>query len=371
MRYARVQIDAIGYELAPVVVTSEELEERIAPTLRALRVPQGQLEAMTGILERRYWEPGFGLTEGASAAARKALARSAVPVEALGSLIYAGVCREHFEPATACHVAAALEQRGQALAAETAVYDLSNACLGVLSGVLEIANRIELGQIRAGMVVSCESAREIVEIAISRLLARPDIETFGRCLATLTGGSGAVAVILSDGSFAPSARDQRPERRLVAAVTRTAPRYHDLCRWGIAPVSEPSDADAPERRYTQFMSTDAVAVLEHGVALARETFSALLDELARGSGGAPRSELVERVVCHQVGAVHRETILRALGIAPQDDFATYDFLGNMGTVSLPLSLALAEERGFVRPGQRVGLLGIGSGLNCLMLGVAW
>jgi 3-oxoacyl-[acyl-carrier-protein] synthase-3 len=40
-------------------------------------------------------------------------------------------------------------------------------------------------------------------------------------------------------------------------------------------------------------------------------------------------------------------------------------------VALPLALALAAERGFVASGQRVGLLGIGSGLSCLMLGLEW
>ncbi len=173
MRYQRVHISAIGYELAPVVVTSEELEERLAPVYRALRVPLGQLEALTGIVERRYWEPGYSLVQGATAAARCALARSAVPASAIEALIYAGVCRVHFEPATACHVAAALERESHAIAPSASVYDLSNACLGVLNGMLELANRIELGQIRAGLVVSCESAREIVEVeAADRFVRR-------------------------------------------------------------------------------------------------------------------------------------------------------------------------------------------------------
>ena len=47
------------------------------------------------------------------------------------------------------------------------------------------------------------------------------------------------------------------------------------------------------------------------------------------------------------------------------------FLGNIGTVSLPITAAIAEERGFLEPGDRVGWLGIGSGLNCLMLGIEW
>ena len=53
MKYSRVHIDAIGYELAPVVVTSDELEEQLAPVYSALRMPMGQLEALTGIAERR------------------------------------------------------------------------------------------------------------------------------------------------------------------------------------------------------------------------------------------------------------------------------------------------------------------------------
>jgi 3-oxoacyl-[acyl-carrier-protein] synthase-3 len=80
---------------------------------------------------------------------------------------------------------------------------------------------------------------------------------------------------------------------------------------------------------------------------------------------------VDRVICHQVGAAHQSAILEALGIPGEKDFSSYEFLGNMGTVSLPLTAALAEERELLVPGERVALLGIGSGLNCLMLGVEW
>jgi hypothetical protein len=91
----------------------------------------------------------------------------------LGALIYAGVCRENFEPATACAVADGLGLRGG-----TFVYDLSNACLGLLNGMLQVANMIELGQIRAGLVVACESAREINEIALARLLPAGDMAEY-------------------------------------------------------------------------------------------------------------------------------------------------------------------------------------------------
>src|SRR5262249_45338185 len=138
MKYTRVFIDAIGYELPPVVVTSTELEARLRPVYQALRLPEGQLEALTGISDRRWWEPGYQFPQGAIAPARKALAASNVRASDVQVPIYAAVCREQFEPATACKVAAAL-----GISNEAAVYDLSNACLGVLNGIVDIANRIE------------------------------------------------------------------------------------------------------------------------------------------------------------------------------------------------------------------------------------
>jgi acyl-CoA:acyl-CoA alkyltransferase len=345
MNYSRVFIDAIGYQLPPVIVTSHELETRLAPVYEALRLPEGQLEALTGISERRWWEPGFQVSQGAAQAARKALAVSNVRPQDLEVLIYAAVCRESFEPATACRVAATLGIRPQA------IYDLSNACLGVLNGIVDLANRIELGHIRAGMVVSCETAREITNTMIERMIQSRSMDVFKASLATLTGGSGAVAVLVTDGSFT-----KEPRRRLLGGLTQAEPQHYALCRWGI---------DNLLTTARQIMSTDSVNVLKYGVELGLRTWGAFLSRLGWAN------EMVDKVICHQVGTCHRDLILKSLGITSDKDYSTYEYLGNIGTVSLPLTAALAEERDFLRPGDRVGFLGIGSGLNCLMLGVEW
>ena len=101
MRYSRVHLQSIGYELAPVVVTSTELEERLRPAYERLRIAPGQVASLTGIEERRWWEEGDTVSRPAILAARKALEGTDVRPEDLGVLIYAGVCREGFEPATA------------------------------------------------------------------------------------------------------------------------------------------------------------------------------------------------------------------------------------------------------------------------------
>lgn len=392
-------MESIGYELPPMVVTSEELEERLHPAYRDLHISPGQLEALTGIAERRWWEPGYSLSDGAAAAARKALQQTNVEAKDIETLIYAGVCRENYEPATACAVAAKLN-----ISPDAYVYDLSNACLGILNGIIDIANRIELGQIRAGMVVSCESSREIVEIMIDRILKERSMEIFSSSLATLTGGSGAAAVLITDGSF-----DNNRTHRLIGGTTQAAPEHHRLCRWGVTmtPVeigkmmltpdkllSAIDDVMKPETLpsvmrdimtsdrlppalasmlpskmlpevLSEFMSTDSVAVLKHGVKLGVRTWGSFL-----GKMGWARDE-IDKVICHQVGEGHRETILRELGIPANKDFNTYKYLGNIGTVSLPMTAAIADQRKFLQKGDRVGFLGIGSGLNCMMLGWEW
>lgn len=363
MRYRRVVLDAIGYELAPNVVRSTELEERLGPVYARLGLEAGQLEAFTGIRERRWWDPGFRLSEGATRAAKKALAASRVRPADVGLLAYAGVCRESYEPATACAVAESLGVRGGA-----AVYDISNACLGVLNGIIEAANRIELGQIRAALIVSCETAREINELTIERMLGDGGIDGFKDSLATLTGGSGAVAALLTDGSFGGRGR------RLLGGVHQAAPEHHGICRWGLedAEALHASGANgngsterAPGAFRREVMRTDAVAVLKHGVELGRRSWEAFLKELDWTPGR------VDKSICHQVGSGHQREILKAFGLPPEKDFTTYGHLGNMGTVSLPLTAAVAEEREFLRPGDRVGFLGIGSGLNTIMLGWEW
>lgn len=346
MQYSRVYIESIGYELPPNVVTTASLEDRIASVYREFGLGLRQVEGLTGIRERRMWNPGQTMSEGAAKAGRKALDAAGLSGSDMDMLIYAGVCRDQLEPATSCAVADALRVNGS-----SQVYDVSNACLGVMNGIIHVANAIELGQARAGLVVSCESCRQIIDTTIDRLIKNRDMETFRLSIATLTGGSGAVGVVVTGDTMT------RGGHRLAGGVARSAPEHHDLCRWG------PDSGVAAGAH--QIMQTDAPAVLQHGVTLGVRTWEDLLREL----NWRPDPQL--KVICHQVGKQHRMTILNTLGLNQEQDFSTFEYLGNIGTVSLPISAAIAEERGFLEKGDRVCFLGIGSGLNCLMLGLEW
>ena len=72
-----------------------------------------------------------------------------------------------------------------------------------------------------------------------------------------------------------------------------------------------------------------------------------------------------------MGVAHRRLLFETLKLDPAIDYPTVEFLGNIGSASLPITMALSIEAGHVKRAEKLALLGIGSGLNCMMLGVVW
>jgi 3-oxoacyl-[acyl-carrier-protein] synthase III len=341
MQYRRVCLESLGYTLPEEIVTSTELERRLEPAYQRLRLPEGRLELMSGIRERRFFPPGTLPSSMSIASGQQALQASGINRRQIGALVHGSVCRDHLEPATACAV-----HHGLGLPAECLVYDVSNACLGVLTGLVQVANMIELGQIRAGMVVGTECGRQLVENTVRRLnedlsLSRQDVKLL---VASLTIGSGSVAMVLCDEELS------KTNNRLTTATALAHTDHHQLCR------SEGMD---------EFMHTDSEQLMNKGVATGAETFARFLSE-----AGWERDE-VDKTICHQVGVAHRKLMFEAFGLDPRIDFPTLDWLGNTGAAALPLTLALALEAKHIVADDRVALLGIGSGINCQMLAVEW
>jgi len=345
MRYQNVHLAGFGHALPERAVTSLELEERLAPVYERWNLRSGRLELMTGIRERRHWEPGTRPSAVAAAAGERALRASGIDRGRIGCVIHASVCRDFMEPATASVVHHAL-----GLPPECAAFDLSNACLGFANALCSVADRIELGQVEAGLVVAGEDGGPLVEATVADLLERDELSKrdLKAAFASLTIGSGAAAAVLTSPALATS------PRRLVGGAALAATDHVELCQ-----------GDRVDARGGPLMATDAEALLQAGNALAQRTWREFEREL-----GWSRDD-VDRIVTHQVGAAHRRLLFETLELDTARDFPTVETLGNVGSVSLPVSFALAVEEGFIRDGDRVAMLGVGSGLHCLMLGVQW
>ena len=341
MLFRRVRLASVEYLLPDEVVTSEQLETRLEGLYSKLHLQIGRLELMTGIRERRFFAPGTRPSAIAARAGERALAASGIERSRIGALIHASVCRDFLEPATASVVH---HQLG--LAPTCVAYDLSNACLGFVNALVTLAAQIDAGQLDAGLVVAGEDGRPLVEATIAELLARPTTSKadLKAAFASLTIGAGGAAAVLAREELAPRGCE------MLGATSRAATEHHELCR-----------GDARTSAAGLWMQTDSEALLQAGNQLATRTFADFLAEL-----GLARDQ-VERIVTHQVGVAHRRLLLASLELDPARDFPTVETLGNIGSVSLPLTFARARESGFIQPGQRVAWLGIGSGLQSAML----
>ncbi len=348
MNYQNVCIEALGYTLPKESITSEELEVRLEPLYRRLELPRGVLEGMSGIRQRRFWPVGTRPSEISIQSAEKALIAAGIDRNEIGALVHGSICRDFVEPATACVV-----HRGLALAKSCTVYDVSNACLGVLNGIIQIANMIELGQIRAGIVVGTESTRELVDNTIELLNADTSLTRVqvNNVFASLTFGSASAAVLLMDRHLS------RTGNRLLAAATSA---------FSAGVSRSQTDLDASiTGKVPRLMVTDSARLLDEGIAATVDNLEAFLNDIGWSRGD------IDRTICHQVGARANKLLVNALRVNAARDFATFEDLGNTGAVAIPLTVALADELGLLRPGSRVVLVGTGAGINSTILGVEW
>ncbi len=343
MRFSKVRIEALAVALPDEILSSAAIEEQLRPLYERLKLPFGRLELMTGIRERRVWSDATRPSDASAAAGKAVFAASKLKPEQVELFIHAAVSRDMLEPATA-----SFAHRKIGLPATAQIFDVSNACLGFLNSLTVAASMIESGQIRCALVVAGEHGRPLVEQTLRTLreknLTRNEIKPF---FANLTIGSGAVGALICHQDLAPNGH------KLLGGVARAATQHSDLCQ---------GDTHGAE---SLAMQTDSEQLLIAGVELARATW----EDFATTTGLS--ADAIDRFICHQVGSVHRRKLYERLALDLSKDFSTFETLGNMGSVSLPATLALAAQQGAVKPGDRVGLLGIGSGLNCLMLALEW
>ncbi len=338
MRFGNVSISSVTHVDATHRLSSAELEARLEPTMRRLGIPKGLLEGLSGIVARRVWDPGVQPSDAATLAAERAIGLAGIDRQRLGVLISTSVCRDFIEPSTACLVHGKL-----GLDSHCINFDLGNACLGFLSGMDVVANMIERGQVDYGIVVDGETSSFVVDSTVARLQGpEVDMPAFWANFATLTLGSGAAAMVLARSELAPAGH------RFLGGVTVAATEHRDLCRGQV-----------------DHMVTSSAELLTAGLELALQTWRVAEREL-----GWTRAGLAEFVI-HQVSKTHVAKLGATLDLDPAKILTTYAEYGNVGPAGIPMVLAKAAELGRLQRGDRVALMGIGSGLNCSMAELVW
>lgn len=350
MNYIKTALLGIASHLPEKVVTSEDIESQLEKVYKDLRLPEGRLELMTGIKERRTWPRGTRPSDLATAAAEKLFKEKSIKKEEVDLLIFASVCRDFLEPSSASVVHANL-----GLPAHAMIFDLSNACLGVINAIVMAAEMIERGSIKKALIVSGENGGPLLEETIEQLHKKLESgelnrKTIKKFIANLTIGSAATAVALG------STEDSKGQELAVLnhAVVRTDSSANILCQGDGSP-------------HGLMMETDSEKLMEKGVYLAKETW-ANFKEVSNWQ----ESDL-SWVLTHQVGKAHEELTLKTLNCYEVPTFRTYPTFGNTGSSALPLTLErlLANPTQGPKADDKIALMGIGSGLTSIILGLTW
>ena len=228
------------------------------------------------------------------------------------------------------------------------IFDVSNACLGFLNAMTIAASMIESGQIERALICSGENGRPLVDNTI-KALQNPELtrQTIKPYFANLTIGAGAVATVLCRKELIKG-----DALILHSASVSTDTSHNQLCEGD-------TSGNALE------MQTDSEALLEAGIKVAKNAWASFVKE----SGWT--HETADRVFTHQVGKAHTRALFEALNLDLKKDYSTFEFLGNVGSVSCPITLAHAIEKGAFTVGEKATLLGIGSGLSSLMMAIEW
>ena len=338
MLFKNVSIAGLAHIDAPHTLTSKEINARLQPTLDRLGIRTDVLGDIAGIHARRLWDADMLASDAATLAARKALEDAGIGADKIGLLVNTSVSRDYLEPSTASIVSGNLGVGDQCM-----TFDVANACLAFINGMDIAARMLERGEIDYALIVDGETANLVYEKTLERM-ALPGVtaDDFRNEMAALTLGCGAAAMVMARTELVPDAPRYR------GGVTRSATEWNQLCRGNL-----------------DRMVTDTRMLLIEGIKLAQKTFVA-----AREALGWAVDEL-DQFVIHQVSQPHTAAFIKNFGIDPKKVMTIFGEHGNIGPASVPIVLSKLKELGRLKKGDRIALLGIGSGLNCSMAEVVW
>ncbi|MBV8862131.1 MAG: hypothetical protein JO259_09745 [Mycobacterium sp.] len=276
-------------------------------------------------------DPALSPGEFASRAATACLQENGVAASEVDLVIYGGIARDAFEPATAAEVA------GRLGAKPLHAFDVTCACAGLIealhvaSGYFAIHDEIQTAMICAG---------ELTRDRISHDMQSPE-EAAVR-VAGLTLGNAAAAFLVSREPMAGGSA------RLKAIGHRTLPEHYALCR---APVDG------------------------HFVSRSKELFALAVHvppeirRLVAEVGWSPQE--VDHYAFHQPSEAVLERVFTELDARPQACVHTHSLFGNTASTSWVLALDYRLRSGSVRSGDKIVVASAAAGFTIVGAAAVW
>lgn len=288
------------------------------------------IRTRTGITERPMagWEPTWYMGK---QAALRAIAAAGIDPKDIGLVISCTATSDFLTPSMASVI------QHETGAVNAAAFDMNAACSGYVYAT-DVARRF----------LETEPSMKYVLVVANEALSRfLDFSDRSSCILF---GDGAAAAVLekSDKLFSSAlCSDGSGAGLLCARSLKVAPE-----------VAKESDFEDP------FPDVPLHKLQQNGKEVYKFAVSALPKsfELAAEKIGITTDD-IDWFVPHQANIRIIETAAKKLGVSMDKFIVTLDHYGNTSSASIPLALCEGIEKGLIKRGQKLALIGFGAGLT--------
>lgn len=318
--------------------SSDALEVLLSPIYERLKLPHGRLGELTGIERRGCYGANLSPGEIAALSAKDLLIKQQLDPSKIDALIYCGVCRDALEPATSAQVHYHLK-----LSVDCLHFDLSNACLGMMNGIHMATQLLANSHMNHVLVTTGENSLPMLNALIKELNCNPQItrKNIKPHIASLTLGSASLSFLISKADLYPFSS------KILGFHWKTDSSAYLLCQ-ALGDYWQPR------------MKTESEELLHAGVKLGKSLWQ---------SWSEAEKENLNFYMTHQVGKSHEEYLQAELNLKGYKTYTSYQQFGNTGSAAVALTWHLAMENNVFTKGERGVWLGIGSGLNAMLMHV--
>lgn len=335
MRNAHVS--GTGFYVPPRVVTNHDLVDQYG-----INTSDEWIFQRTGIKERRYADPGVGASDLALPAAQAAIANAKIDKSEVDMIIFATLSPDHHFPGTGVTLQEKLGLCEGDKATFVPALDIRNQCTGFLYGLATAASMVQTGGVNHVLLVGAEVHS-----------AALDFTTRGRNVTSLFGdGAGAVIVSATDENrgikYWKLGADGRYADTLAIRIFDISKRpYIPLDQNGIGQVT-------PDMLYP---TMDGPVVFRHAIERMEQIILRALEEQHIALKD------IDLFFFHQANLRINQLVQAKMGIDPEKCPSNIERFGNTTAGTLPILLAEAEQRGQLKPGMKVAMIGFGSGFT--------